>query len=239
MPNAPIAGRKLRYNVHGDSERHNSGKKRMTPITENRMVLRATPRIFEALRLSRNDCRFTHELTVGHSIADLVILRANVTKFWPEAPLSVAESAILSSLRRLGTANVDMIAKEVFMQTEPVRRLLLGRLSNWLLVRSEDTGEFRTIKTWVSQSEIIAVEAKLTRWREALAQATVYRRYADRAFVLLPIASAAIASQHKDDFVAAGVGLLSYDGTKVSRVFSTPKVTEHTWHREFAISRIR
>lgn len=202
------------------------------------MIRKATPRILETLRLCRDKCRLAQELTVGHSIADLVILRANFTHFWPEGPLSIAESAILSSLRRLGAANVDLIAKEVFMQAEPVRRLLLGRLSSWYLVRNIG-GEFRSSKAWVSQSEIIAVEAKLMRWRDALSQAAAYRRYADRAFVLLPAASALTAAQHKDVFAEAGVGLLSYADGSVVHVFPAQKTREHKWHREFAISRIR
>lgn len=211
----------------------------MRLVTEKRMVRKATPRILEALRLTQDQCSVTHELTVGHSIADIVILRRTdaAGSFWPEGPLSVVESSILSSLRRLGTANIDVISKEIFMQAEPVRRLLLGRLSRWCLVQNQD-GDFSTSKAWVSRSEIIAIEAKLTRWRDAIDQAATYRRYADRAFVLLPSQNAVIAAQHKDAFTKAGVGLLSYGDGKVVRVFSSPKAKEHAWHREFAISRI-
>lgn len=210
----------------------------MSLISEKRMVRKATPQILTALRLDQDQCRVAHELTVGHSIADIVILRTNATtSLWPEGPLSVVESAILSSLRRLGTADVELIAKEVFMNAEPVRRSLLGRLSSWSLVQNRE-GEFKSSKAWVSRSEIIAIEAKLTRWRDAIAQAEAYRRYADRAFVLLPMDVAEIASRHRDAFTEAGVGLLAYDDGTVVRVIPSPKVKEHTWHREFAISRI-
>ena len=204
------------------------------------MVHEATPRVFEALRLVQEQCVVTHELTVGHSIADIVILRRKGGELhsWPEEPLSVVESAILSSLRRLEKADVEAIAKEIFMQTEPVRRLLLGRLSNWSLVHSRG-GHFRMSKAWLARSEIIAIEAKLTRWKDAIEQAATYRRYADRSFVLLPKQTADVAAQHKDVFLKAGVGLLSYDDGKVVRLISSPRTKAHTWHREFAISRIK
>jgi hypothetical protein len=125
------------------------------------------------------------------------------------------------------------------MQAEAVRRILLGRLSSWLLVRGEKNGNFRAAATWVAKSEIVAVEAKLTRWRDALTQAAAYRRYADRAFVLLPVRIADVAAQHKAAFMDEGVGLLSYDAAGVYRVFPSPRATDHTWHREFAISRIK
>lgn len=212
----------------------------MIRITEKHLVRKATPQVLEALRLTNDQCSVVHELTVGHSIADIVILRraGAACCLWPEGPLSVVESAILSSLRRLGTSSADEIAQDVFMQAEPVRLLLLGRLSNWSLVRNH-AGGFRTSKAWVSQSEIIAIEAKLTRWRDAIDQAVAYRRYADRSFVLLPMENAVIAAQHKDAFTKAGVGLLAYGDGRVVRVFPSPKAKEHTWHREFAMSRIR
>src|SRR5262249_47749636 len=126
---------------------------KLPSFTEKGMVRKATPRILEVLRLRRDECKLAQELTVGRSIADLVILKANFARFWPEGPLSIAESAIISSLRKLGRASVDAIAKEVFMQAEPVRRLLLGRLLHWNLVRRTG-GEFRSSqasKAWVSQ----------------------------------------------------------------------------------------
>ena len=202
------------------------------------MVRKATPFVFSALRLCQSQCRFTYELTVGHSIADLVILRAPAAGLWPAAPLSIVECAVLSSLRRLGEADLGSIADAVSMRADAVRRILLGRLSTWLLVR-EGKDVFRTRPSWVARSEIIAVEGKLTRWREALDQAATYRRYADRVFVLLPAKSAEVAAEHKDFFVSEGVGLLSYDAGGVCRMLPCKKVTEHTWHREFAISRLR
>lgn len=208
-------------------------------FSEKGMVQRATPLVFGALRLAKERCRFTHELSVGHSIADLVILRTRSTPLWPSAPLTMTESAILSCLRRLGQAHVDTIAESIFLRAAQVRNLLLGRLSTWKLARSKDETVFRPSTCWVARSEVIAVEAKLTRWRDALEQAVVYRRYADRVYVLLPAESAVVAVEHKDTFLAEGVGLLSYSSDRVCRIFSSQKATEHTWHREFALSRIR
>ena len=206
---------------------------------ERYMVRRATRLVLDVFRWCRSDCLVAHELTVGKSIADLVILRPPSACRWPQAPLSIAESAILSSLRRLGEARVDTIADDVYMRADHVRRILLGRLSTWLLVQGVDEGPFRSVTTWVARSEVIAVEAKLLRWRDALLQAAVYRRYADRAFVLLPQARAEIARRHKDDFLDRGVGLLSYHAQGVYQMISSPRVAEYTWHREFAISRMR
>lgn len=207
-------------------------------LTERRMVRRATPMLFDALRLAQQACNFTHELAVGYSIADIVILRTSRAAIRPGAPLSVNECAILSCLRQLGEAHLETISQSVYLQTDAVRSLLLGRLATWRLAYCERGDVFRPSVGWVNKSELIAVEAKLTRWRDALVQAATYLRYANRSYVLLPEEMARTASEYKGDFLNERVGLLSYNGTGVIRIIPAPKLTDHTWHREFAISRI-
>lgn len=202
------------------------------------MVRRATPFVLAALSLCPSECRVAHELPIGQSIADMVILRPVSERVWPEAPLTVAESVVLSTLRQLGAARADTIGRQVFMSADEVRALLDGRLSEWRLVRCKERGIVEAHAAWVRAAEVIAVEAKLTRWRDALEQATFYRRYADRAFVLLPRASAETAFRHAADFRAAGVGLLAYDTQGVSSMIASQKAKLHSWHREYALSRV-
>ncbi len=207
-------------------------------MTERGLVRRATPLLLGALSFCPERCRVTHELPIGHSIADVVILRTLRGHDGPEAPLTVAESVILSTLRRLGASRPDTIGRHVFMPADDVRELLEGRLASWRLVRSRTRGLIEARAAWVQAAEVIAIEAKLTRWRDALEQATQYRRYADRAFVLLPEASAGIAARDARAFRAAGVGLLSYDARAVSCLIPGAKSKVHSWHREYALSRV-
>ncbi|MCC6678884.1 MAG: hypothetical protein IT436_17295 [Phycisphaerales bacterium] len=145
---------------------------------------------------------------------------------------------MLSTLRRLGSARPETIGRHVFMSADEVRDLLEGRLSEWRLVKSRERGIVEVRASWVQAAEVIAVEAKLTRWRDALAQATAYRRYADRAFVLLPKPSADLAIQHESAFRAAGVGLMAYDAQGVACMIASRKARLHSWHREYALSRV-
>lgn len=207
-------------------------------ITERGMVRRATPLVLAALSFCPDQCRVAHELPIGQSIADMVILRPVREHVWPEAPLTVAESVVLSTLRRIGAARADTIGRQVFMSTDDVRELLEGRLSAWRLVRSKERGMVEARASWVRAAEIIAVEAKLTRWRDALEQATFYRRYADRAFVLLPRARADIAARNAAAFRSAGVGLMAYDSQGVACLIGSQKAKLHSWHREYALSRV-
>ena len=61
----------------------------------------------------------------------------------------------------------------------------------------------------VSDDAILAVEVKLSRWRQALRQAIAYELWADEAYVALPFPRALAALRHRHRFDAEGVGLLA------------------------------
>jgi hypothetical protein len=58
-----------------------------------------------------------------------------------------------------------------------------------------------------NSGEVLAVEAKLARWRSALVQAYRNTCYAHRSFVLLPWGAAQQASRYDREFERRGVGL--------------------------------
>jgi hypothetical protein len=60
-----------------------------------------------------------------------------------------------------------------------------------------------------SNGEVLAFEAKLYRWREALHQAYRNRCFANRSYVVLPGAMASYAAQYEHEFRRRRVGLCS------------------------------
>lgn len=58
---------------------------------------------------------------------------------------------------------------------------------------------------------VVAVEAKLKRWRDALYQATRNRSFAQNSYVLLPRHVAVYAQKHLDEFRQRNVGLCYID----------------------------
>jgi hypothetical protein len=60
-----------------------------------------------------------------------------------------------------------------------------------------------------SQGHVIAFEAKLVRWRDALHQAYRTRCFANRAYVILPAACARVAAKYEHEFLRRRVGLCS------------------------------
>jgi hypothetical protein len=66
----------------------------------------------------------------------------------------------------------------------------------------------RTDLVAVSQTgQVIAVEAKLKKWRIALQQAYRNRCFANLSYVLLPTDSAMLAYNHREEFDLRGVGI--------------------------------
>jgi hypothetical protein len=65
-------------------------------------------------------------------------------------------------------------------------------------------------------NEVIAIEAKLSKWRYALHQAYRNRCFADRSYVLLPMQIAIIAIQHEEEFNKRGVGLCSIENDHIT-----------------------
>ena len=184
-------------------------------------------------------CLMGREVGVGRSIADLVLLIAPKRVpglFVPS--LSAAESVILASLRLRGPTRIDLLEVRCGFQSRGLRHGALERMVDaGILVRGRG-GRVALKTNYVEAGRIIAIEAKLTKWREALNQATLYRRYADEAHVLLPAQKAHPAIKARAEFTAAGVGLLIATHKSITSVFTASPSTDHDWRRDFIYSRL-
>jgi hypothetical protein len=181
------------------------------------------------------------EIAVGRSVADVVCLiregRARV-RCVPSEPLTVIESVILATLRLHGPTRIDILEQRCGFARTFLREGALKRLAGWRLLGFENGGRVSSCGSWTGAFGIIAIEAKVTRWREALRQAVSYRRYADRSFVALPASLASTALDAAPVFADAKVGLLLVNADAVREVFPAPRVREHDWRREFVLSRL-
>lgn len=81
------------------------------------------------------------------------------------------------------------------------------------------------------EGEVIAFEAKLTKWRAAMQQAYRNAFFADRSYVLLPPAAAARAATNLEEFALRRVGICTLvDGT-ISIVADAPLLDPHNLYR--------
>jgi hypothetical protein len=70
-----------------------------------------------------------------------------------------------------------------------------------------------------TEGDVVAFEAKLTRWRDALQQAYRNTCFAHRSYVLLPRAAARIAARYEVEFSRRRVGLCYLEGSELVVAF--------------------
>jgi hypothetical protein len=175
------------------------------------------------------------ELIVGKSIADLVLLvERGSTPAGLQRPLSVRESVVLSALRpRLKSDSAaDQVASPESTDPAIATLLKVGAL------RTQRNGSIALGRVWDRPRRLVAIEAKLTRWRDALDQAIAYRRYADESYVALPEARIDGAYAGRSCFVAAGVGLIAVSRAGIRQLVPARPSAEHDWRRDFVLSRL-
>jgi hypothetical protein len=184
-------------------------------------------------------CFVEREVGVGSSIADLVLLIApHAFSFPPASLISVAESVILAALRQWGPTRIDLLEMRCGFERRGLRQGALKRLTASGMLLLQRGGRVTLAPEYNQAAKIVAIEAKLTKWRDALDQAILYRRYADESFVLLPRHTAAPAIKAIKEFRKAGVGLLVATDTEVTTILEAAQTTTHDWRRDFVFSRL-
>jgi len=81
--------------------------------------------------------------------------------------------------------------------------------------------------------EICAFEFKLENWKRALYQATRYRSFSHRVFVVMPAATAVRAQEAASLFAALNVGLISHDADGESRRILPSRKRRPAAHHRF------
>ena len=138
--------------------------------------------------------------------------------------ITFLQASVLAVLEREAPLHESEVLEELHITPNTLRRALLG-LERAGAIRRETSGEVRVRRAAASSHLLItAVEVKLKRWREALRQATSYRRFADRVFVVLDGNRVIPSDEVKKAFRRASVGLLLQFRTTIRLVVKAPRV---------------
>lgn len=181
-------------------------------------------------------CVIHREIGVGCSIADIVATSMPTGAVRVPTPLSVRESVIVSVLRHNGPTRIDVLEHLCGMKPKTLREGELDRLVVNRVVTLGDGGRV-ALGSWSRAGSIVAIEAKLTRWLDALEQALAYRQFADRVYVALPADCVSPALRARQRFLSAGIGLLSVNGAIRCEIRASSS-TQHDWRREYVYSHL-
>ena len=163
-------------------------------------------RLLAALRLDGR-AEMLGSIQVGTVVPDLVaVYRRSPSR---SRYVSGLESWIVAYLLRRPQASLQELAERLFIRAERAESALT-RLQDATVVRRLASGGFVVRRgMFPATAHVIAIEAKLRRWREAVDQAATYRRFANRSFVALPQAMIERTSGIRDACRARGLGLIA------------------------------
>ena len=181
-------------------------------------------------------CTIHREVSVGRSVADVVValMPENLVRIPPT--LSVQDSVIVGALRSNGSTRIDLLERLCGMPPMSLRRGIIDRLQNARVV-SRGQGGLVSLGRWCRSGMLIAIEAKLTKWLDALEQARAYRQFADQVYVALPADRVQPALKARAMFEHNSVGLLSVNGDIQCKI-RAKSLSMHNWRREFVYSRL-
>ena len=133
-----------------------------------------------------------------------------------------AASVIVRHLNSLQVATTERIASETWLSVGYVARHLNHLAEADAVVRC-DAGWKLNQRFSIPRCEIVAFEFKLFAWKRAIVQASRYRAFANRVYVVMPLSSVHRAVAHLEFFQAANVGLIGHSSEGGFQFFLRPR----------------
>jgi hypothetical protein len=178
---------------------------------ERDLVESAAPTLRSALAsvIPEDSCSWyavAYEVVVGSVVPDIVIGVADSIPHWPRRSVSVVEAHVIAQLVQKGAMRVNELVETLYLSDTGAQRAI-SAITSAGFAGSTDGG-YVIPKCYFSNARVIAVEFKLRKWREALAQASAYRDFANESYVVLDSSQVTDEQRVCAAFTGAGVGLI-------------------------------
>ena len=178
------------------------------------------------------------EFSAGYGIADLV--GASLSKKSHEMrcgmgqmlPLSRHAVQVMFTLRHRSRTSIDYLANRVALSNSTLKRQVLPSLAALGLVERYSDGYVRRIRELPPPADrIVAVEAKQTRWRDAIMQARRYTFFADETYIAVWNGTARLVDRNLLYRHRLGLIGVDPDGAQVLVTAPTRKPRQPDMHR--------
>jgi DNA-binding MarR family transcriptional regulator len=160
------------------------------------------------------------EFTAGYGIADIVGIKCNKKKLksrydsGSKPVTNIRELSILTLLQENNPSNIEDLASKIGLSVSYIKKILLKSLIEKGYIERKDN-IYKLVKDIFSFTDlVVSVEAKLTKWKDALAQAKRYQHFSNIVFVALP--QPTVKKINKELFKKNNIGVLSVDSKYVS-----------------------
>jgi hypothetical protein len=137
-------------------------------------------------------------------------------------------------------ANSEQLRNDLFL-SQDATAFGLSTLRRAGAIAMKDSGEvvLQSAFDVMASIRLIAMEIKLSRWREALEQAVTYRKFADKAYVVLDGNQVRLSDRVTSEFAAHGIDLLIQRGASLQTcVDAMPIAPTPSADRLFAVGEL-
>jgi hypothetical protein len=156
---------------------------------------------------------------VGMRIPDLLLFSGAPTEGWVPAKLSYFDCTIVSAAMDAGPLTVADLAERTYSAPHEIS-VRVNKLVRFGLLASRSGERFDARRSALPKIKIIAIEAKLSRWKEALAQAVHYLSFANESYVAMPATTIRRNIPALDACAREGVGVLAVDSLSTDVVLA-------------------
>ena len=150
------------------------------------------------------------EVPVGDCIPDLVCVRflESPTNLLPKQ-WAYRHVYVLWLLRRYKSLRLETISKHTYEHPEKVSSILQDLIKSGAIIVKKSGSFSLSAGMKALRAEVVSVEAKLYRWKEALDQAIKYKSFSDISFVAMDKNGIPKNPRHISEFYQFQVGLCS------------------------------
>lgn len=150
------------------------------------------------------------EQQVGMCIPDLLIVRAKPGEDRTPLRLSYFDCTLIAAALNAGSVTVADLAASTYSAPEQIGRRIV-RLQKLGLISQRNDQLRVSANRLPTGVHVVAVEAKLTRWRDALGQARDYLRFANEAYIAMPSGIIGRNTTALTQCADSGVGVIAVD----------------------------
>lgn len=184
--------------------------------------------------------RLLRQPTIGSVIPDLLlgIWSGDLPRY---KGMNTVSRCVLAWLFVKKLAVSEEQIREDLLISQNAADYALSTLSRIGAVAKRDSGEVELRSEFDASNSVrlIAIEMKLKRWKDALAQAVQYREFADESYVILDGNQAKLNEEARQAFIAHGVGLFLQRGGELKQELRATSVTPRpSVDRLFALDKL-
>ena len=172
--------------------------------------------VLMALNILDATHRVINQMQIGMRIPDLLVVAAKENQELAPLRLTYFECAIIATTIQSGQTTVANLAAHTYAPAKDVAKRVNRLIRLGLIASNAGSDQLRVARALPAGLRIIAVEAKLSRWKDALNQAKHYQTFANESYIAMP---AQVIGRNATALAACadvGIGVIAVDALEAS-----------------------